>query len=250
MVGHTYSSTPTVYESVKWELVQNNESDDAEIREELKKEQANDKVPNLVQEQIKGLARKCRTEGQVIEVEQNSFSCLSKKTYQRKTLVPVVTLPLSNVDSSLFEERRNANRVGANSALAPSNCLQASTGFNSFVCNLREIPYRLFSFLFRPLPLLDNGSTLSIAAGIENVIWLLLFLIAFAFLFRLDFFSKLIAPILSISFFIIFFSTAAALYEGNMGTAFRHKSTILGHLILLLLLLLVTQKREIRRQRN
>jgi hypothetical protein len=250
IVGNAYTSTPNVYKSVNWELVQKNESDDTEKREELAKEQTNDKVQSSVQKLSETASKACRTDGQEVVVVQTTYKCLAQVTFKRTSLVPEVKFPFRNVDISLFEERRNGNRVGANSALAPSNCSQALTSFNSFVCNLREIPYRLFAFLFRPLPLLDNGSTFANAAGIENVIWLLLFLIAFAFSFRLDFFNKSIPPILAISFFIIFFSTAAALYEGNMGTAFRHKSITLGPLILLLLLLLVSQQREIRRQKT
>ena len=103
---------------------------------------------------------------------------------------------------------------------------------------------RLSAFLFRPFPIIDRGSLFLTAAGIENIVWLLMFLSIVIFLFRLNLRSHSIFPILSILLFIIFFSIATALYEGNLGTAFRHKSTIQSPLILLILLLLVSQKEK------
>ena len=41
---------------------------------------------------------------------------------------------------------------------------------------------------------------------------------------------------LSLAVYVILFASAAALVEGNLGTAFRHKSTILWPLIFILII--------------
>jgi hypothetical protein len=53
---------------------------------------------------------------------------------------------------------------------------------------------------------------------------------------------------LGLSSFVLLFTSAAALYEGNLGTAFRHKSTILWPLIFILMIaprILLKLRREI-----
>ena len=48
--------------------------------------------------------------------------------------------------------------------------------------------------------------------------------------------------ILGLSIFTITFSTLASIYEGNLGTAFRHKSTILWALVVSISTLFCSQK--------
>lgn len=250
VLGNAYSATPKVNYSISWALNVDPKSGSSNNKLELPVDQSS-KSSQDSSEELRNMANKvCSVVGQKVEIDQLEYLCSAEIKYKKASYLPPITSFRSNVDSSLFEERRNGNRIGASSALAPSNCSQSTTSVSTLLCNIREIPYRLSAFLFRPFLLLDNGSSFLTAAGVENVIWLLLFFIAFALLFRLDFLSNSIPSILSISFFIILFSTAAALYEGNMGTAFRHKSTILCPLVLLLLLLLVSQKREIRREKT
>jgi hypothetical protein len=84
------------------------------------------------------------------------------------------------------------------------------------------------------LPGADVTSTSSLFAAVENVFWLgALLFVAVMFIRngRLAFFGAL-AP--SLLFFSIY-SVAAGAYEGNMGTAFRHKSLILWVVLLLII---------------
>ena len=93
------------------------------------------------------------------------------------------------------------------------------------------------TFLLRPFIVGDVTSTSSAIAAIENLIWLLAFgLIGFFIVKRrgIPRFNKL-AP--SMIFFALYVVGAGA-YEGNMGTAFRHKSLILWVVLALLLSLL------------
>ena len=93
------------------------------------------------------------------------------------------------------------------------------------------------TFLLRPFIAGDVTSASSAFAAMENLIWLLAFgLIAFLIVKRrgIPRFNQL-AP--SLIFFALYVVGAGA-YEGNMGTAFRHKSLILWVVLALLLSLL------------
>ena len=98
-----------------------------------------------------------------------------------------------------------------------------------------------FTFLFRPMLGADVTSNTSLFAALENVFWLgaaLFVVVMFIRNRRLVFFGALA---LSLLFFSIY-SVAAGSYEGNMGTAFRHKSLILWVAILLLASTIVATK--------
>jgi hypothetical protein len=104
--------------------------------------------------------------------------------------------------------------------------------FDKYFCIAYRAPYTTFTFLFRPMLGSDVTSSSSLFAAIENVFWLtsaLFVMIVFIRNRRLAFFGAL-AP--SLLFFTIY-TIGAGASEGNMGTAFRHKSLILWVVILL-----------------
>ena len=104
------------------------------------------------------------------------------------------------------------------------------------------------TFLFRPMLGVDVTSNSSLFAALENIFWLsaaLFVAIMFIRNRRLAFFGAL-AP--SLLFFLIY-SVAAGAYEGNMGTAFRHKSLILWVLVTLLFSTIVTTQ-EVNKERK
>ena len=143
-----------------------------------------------------------------------------------------------------LEETRKIRSIYAQSALPESDCKRYESAIQTTVmCNLKELPYRLSSFLFRPFPFLDSGSTTFNLAGIENILWLLLFL----FVFYLSFSTRVTNVerfvISSLAFYLMSFSVLASLYEGNLGTAFRHKSSILWPLVIILATLLLQKRR-------
>ena len=139
--------------------------------------------------------------------------------------------------TQILEYKRNVNRLEASSALPESSCTFNFSGIlQKLSCNIIELPYRLSSFLFRPFPVIDSGSNFQNLAGLENILWLFLISLGVLRVLRK---WKIQENRLIISFlltFLICFSTAAALYEGNLGTAFRHKSTLLWSLLLILVL--------------
>ena len=98
------------------------------------------------------------------------------------------------------------------------------------------------TFLFRPLIAIDVTSTSSLFAAIENIAWLGAFIFIVVMLIRkrqLAFFGPL-AP--SLIFFTLY-CVGAGSYEGNMGTAFRHKSLILWVVLLLVGSVVAAKKR-------
>ena len=134
------------------------------------------------------------------------------------------------------------NKVDAASVIETQDCPNAgSSRFDKYFCIAYRAPYTTFTFLFRPLLGPDVTSSSSLFAALENVFWLVAFLFVLVMFVRnrrLAFFGAL-AP--SLLFFLIY-SVGAGAYEGNMGTAFRHKSLVLWVVILLLASTIVATK--------
>jgi hypothetical protein len=137
------------------------------------------------------------------------------------------------------------NQVAAASIIETPDCplsensVIASTPsrVETYACIIWRAPYMTTTFLLRPFIVGDVTSASSAFAATENLIWLLAFgLIAFLIVKRrgIPRFNQL-AP--SLIFFALYVVGAGA-YEGNMGTAFRHKSLILWVVLALLLSLL------------
>jgi hypothetical protein len=152
------------------------------------------------------------------------------------TINPLKTLQNQVLTIRILEYKRSLNSLGAQSALPISICQSSSNEIVKIIkCNLSELPYRLFAFLFRPLIFFDQGSTTLNFAALENLGWMILVPLSIWISLRkrentLDRFINL-----SLTSYVIVFASAAALYEGNLGTAFRHKSTILWPLVFILM---------------
>jgi len=113
--------------------------------------------------------------------------------------------------------------------------------FDKYFCIAYRAPYTTFTFLFRPMLGADVTSSLSLFAALENIFWFsaaLFVMIMFIRNRRLAFFGALAPSLL----FMSIYSVAAGAYEGNMGTAFRHKSLILWVVILLVASTIVATK--------
>jgi hypothetical protein len=128
------------------------------------------------------------------------------------------------------------NALDAKSALPTSTCQNSTRDISSLIkCNLDELPYRLFAFFFRPLIFFDQGSTTLTFAALENLGWMILVPLTIWVSLRKQ--EKTLDKLINVSLasYVLVFASAAALYEGNLGTAFRHKSTILWPLIFILM---------------
>lgn len=146
--------------------------------------------------------------------------------------------------------KHQVNQLDAASAITTQSCPREGlaytnrppSSYDTYFCIAWRAPYMVATFLFRPLIGIDTTSTSSLIAGVENIAWLGAFLFIIIMIIkkrRLAFIGPL-AP--SLIFFILY-CVGAGSYEGNMGTAFRHKSLILWVILLLVASVTVAEKR-------
>ncbi len=98
------------------------------------------------------------------------------------------------------------------------------------------------TFLFRPLIGIDITSTSSLIAAIENIAWLGAFIFIVILLIRKRRLA-FIGPLAPSLIFFMLYCVGAGSYEGNMGTAFRHKSLILWVILMLSASVIVAENR-------
>jgi hypothetical protein len=149
------------------------------------------------------------------------------------------------VHTGAIERHHKLNQEGAASVIRTIDCpFDPGSKISNYSCLIWRAPYTTFTFLFRPLLGPDVTSVSSLFASIENILWLGAFVFIIFMLIRnrkLAFLEGMFPSI----FFMCLYSVAAGSYEGNMGTAFRHKSLILWVVILLLASTIVaTQQRK------
>jgi hypothetical protein len=149
--------------------------------------------------------------------------------------------------SSLFEVAKDqieilpgkqiVNQVGAASKITRLECPWEETSeIGKYSCLGFRAPYMTLTFLLRPLPFIDITSQSSIFAAGENTLWIFMYMLIFYRIFklkRIPFFKELSPSIIFFCFYVV----GAGSYEGNMGTAFRHKSLILWIILLILFFL-------------
>lgn len=96
--------------------------------------------------------------------------------------------------------------------------------------SLRHLPKGLIAVTLRPFPWEEPTSTGVSLARLENVAWVLLYLAAVAGVVL----GRRAWAVMAFPFFFIGgFVASAALTQGNLGTAFRHRGQILWALVLL-----------------
>jgi hypothetical protein len=191
----------------------------------------------------KARAEQCRKDQQRVKTQQGDFTCNLRLEHIKEVVNPIQSTKNQILAVKVLEETRKVRSIDAESALPESQCKTYSSPMQTAIfCNVRELPFQLTSFLLRPFPLIDSGSSFYNIASLENIIWFLLYLIFVYQLFttRVNKAEKFI--VLGVTFFIVSFSTLASLYEGNLGTAFRHKSSILWTLIVSISILFCSQR--------
>ena len=169
------------------------------------------------------------------------YLCTSK--VEKKTVIELKNPGREVIDQAdSIPVKHKDNQVDAASVIKTQACPNGGTSrFDEYFCIAYRAPYTTFTFLFRPMLGSDITSSSSLFAAIENFFWLGAFLFVVVMLIRnrrLAFFGALAPSLL----FFTTYSVAAGAYEGNMGTAFRHKSLILWVVILLLASTIVATK--------
>ena len=182
-----------------------------------------------------------------------SLLCTTPTTSTTPT-TPITPFKVNFIDNIVSQTKNltshhEANQAGAESVIATASCpLTQNSTFNELFCLAWKSPYSTFTFLFRPVLGVDVTSTSSLLAAAENILWLASFLFIIVVYIR----NKKLAFIAAIAPSLLFasiYSIAAGAYEGNMGTAFRHKSLILWVVLLLIASTIVaTQQRKAEQQ--
>jgi hypothetical protein len=190
----------------------------------------------------------CNFNGQEVELVSISYLCELK--IEKKIIVDLKNPGSAVIDQvDAIQVKHESNKVDAASAIKTQDCpFAGSSRLETYACIAYRAPYTTFTFLFRPMLGSDVTSPSSLFAAVENVFWLgaVLFVVAMSIRNRRLAFFGALAP--SLLFFSIY-CVAAGAYEGNMGTAFRHKSLILWVVILLLASTIVaTQQRRAERE--
>ena len=125
----------------------------------------------------------------------------------------------------------------ANSAIATDSCTGVPNPQSLRWCEITRLPGAAFAVMFRPLWPFDipaEWSAMAVMASIENVAWLAL-AAAVIWVLVTRRFSLTRILTMSLAYGALVIAGMAAL-EGNFGTAFRHKSSTLWVLCIVLVL--------------
>ena len=134
--------------------------------------------------------------------------------------IPLRAYTIPDPDNS-----RTVRTQDARSKIDLKTCNLNTETFTSIIlCNLKHLPIGLYSVLVRPNPIHDWYSPATKLASVENLIYLSftswLFFVMYSRRANREAIQKALLPMIFLGFSII----GLALYEGNIGTAFRHKS--------------------------
>ena len=185
-----------------------------------------------------------------MEYEGRTYNCVKSGTVTKRAR-PSNLAEVAIDQVEVLPDKQIVNQVGAASVIERLTCpWQELSGIGKYGCLAFRAPYMTLTFLFRPLPFVDTTSLSSAFAAGENTLWILMFVLVIYRISkdkRIPFLGEL-APIM------IFFSiyvVGAGSYEGNMGTAFRHKSLILWIVLLLFIAVFWRNQDEVKEpQRN
>ena len=187
-------------------------------------------------------ASACKDSNQIIVLQGKEYKCI--KTGTKRDLYDLQNPGRIIVEeTSAIPDRHKGNQVAAASAIQTLSCpVTEESEPDKYFCLAWRSPYMAATFLFRPLIGIDTTSASSLFASIENIAWL------GAFVFIIIMFIKkrrlaFIGPLAPSLIFFILYCVGAGSYEGNMGTAFRHKSLILWVILLLLASVIFAEER-------
>jgi hypothetical protein len=191
----------------------------------------------------------CQKNEQVILVKGSRFLCVEA----RKTTLEDFTRPDEFILGQItaIPDRQEANQANASSAIQTLSCpFEDASEIKKVACFIWRAPYMTTTFLIRPIIGLDVTSRSSLFAAVENLLWLAGFIFIFYAIAKKRRVPHIKALLPSVFFFVLY-CVGAGSYEGNMGTAFRHKSLILW-VVLLLVFALGWRKPEeaLKKSRN
>jgi hypothetical protein len=141
------------------------------------------------------------------------------------------------------EYGRLIRSINAKSEVSLNGCESSSkTIFSRLVCNVKYFPTGLGTVLFRPNPFNDWYSTSTQLASFANLLYLSLLILTIFLLFKFNFEKEFYLLSFIPSLFILFSISGLALYGGNVGTIFRHRSVTIWAISFILILIAVYHK--------
>ena len=236
-LGHLYSATPKVelQQVLRPQLSESLNRATAEPSESYSAT-----PPNRVD-----LRDKCdgRVEGFTFQESGNDYTCrYEQKEIKQFDVSQALVSEVSKV--SKFEYKTQVYQLYANSSLPAIECSAIEKMYKKIQCFVQTIIFRYFSILVRPLPIIDTDSLLQVVASLENLLWIFLLYNFVRVILKHRKILHFVESTLMI--FLISYTAGMALAEGNLGTAFRHKSTILFVLLLLLRSPILSSERRAR----
>jgi hypothetical protein len=192
----------------------------------------------------KSVSKLCTQDKQIIGFQNSKYLCTLKSANKSYVIVKSPGENLVKLTESI-PYHQTLNQADAASVITTISCpVTSESRLDNYFCMAWRAPYSAATFLFRPLIIIDVTSTLSLLAAIENIWWLGTFIYIFVMAIKKRRFPFLgaFAPL---SIFLMLYSVGAGLYEGNMGTAFRHKSLILWVVLLFVASVIAAGKRPI-----
>ena len=128
-------------------------------------------------------------------------------------------------------------KKGANTAIPTYSCpILVEKNLMSYGCLIYNLPKTSWDYVYRPFFIVDDLNTnIKKFVAVENIFWIMIFMLVYLRGIYLWKYIKKNLIFLSFIIFITTFVIISGVFEGNFGTAFRHKS------LLLPLLLITTQ---------
>jgi len=179
---------------------------------------------------------------QIIMPQGKGYNCIKIGTRRHLSDLKNPAQILADQTTTIYD-RHKGNQFAASSAIQTLSCpVTEESETDKIFCLAWRAPYMAATFLFRPIIGIDITSTSSLIAAIENIAWLGAFIFIVILLIRKRRLA-FIGPLAPSLIFFMLYSVGAGSYEGNMGTAFRHKSLTLWVILLLLASVIVAEKR-------
>ena len=178
-----------------------------------------------------GTGTLCLEPKQIVTIENKKYECaLRNQTLDLSGFSNPGNVLINNIEG--ITAAQEVRKSGAASEIQTFPCPVAENSrATRFLCISIRAPYMAATFLVRPFIFIDTTSFSSFFAAAENILWMVAFLLLLYGLakYRSKLFSKESLPMVM---FLVTYVLGAGSYQGNLGTAFRHKSLILWALLL------------------
>jgi hypothetical protein len=175
----------------------------------------------------------CSESKQMVTLADREFECVLKN--QNSGLLGFSNpgnVVLNNIEGITTAQEKRKSGAASEIQTFPCPVVEDSRATRLLCIGIRA-PYMAITFLTRPLILIDTTSFSSYFAAAENVLWVigLVTLLYGLARFRGTLYSRQALPMVT---FFVTYVIGAGSYQGNLGTAFRHKSLIIWALLLCL----------------